>query len=62
MNKKNKQTLKDTFKKAFQSYKKKDFDSAENICKKILSIDKHHFDSIIMLATVSAIKSKRFST
>ncbi len=57
MNKKNKQTLKDTFKKAFQSYKKKDFDSAENICKKILSIDKHHFDSIIMLATVSAIKS-----
>ena len=54
MNKKNK-TLKETFVVALESYKKKDYKNAEICCYKILSIDPNHFDSISMLATLSAI-------
>ena len=36
--KKNTTTLKDTFEKALQSYKKRDFETAQILCNKILSI------------------------
>ena len=55
MNKKG-QTLKEDFIAAVQSFKKKDFKNAEIICYKILSIDPNHFDSISLLATISAVK------
>ena len=48
--------LKETFALAFQNYKNKDFKSSELLCKKILSIDSNHFDSIFLLATLSAIQ------
>ena len=52
---KNEQTLKSIFLKAVENYKKKDFKNAEIFCYKILSIDPNHFDSLSMLATISAI-------
>ena len=52
---KNEQTLKSIFLKAAENYKKKDFKNAEIFCYKILSIDPNHFDSLSMLATISAI-------
>ena len=55
MNKKSK-TLKEDFIEAVQSFKKKDFKNAEIVCYKILSIDPNHFDSISLLATISAVK------
>ena len=55
MNKKGK-TLKEDFIGAVQSFKKKDFKNAEIVCYKILSIDPNHFDSISLLATISAVK------
>ena len=55
MEKKNK-TLKETFTSALQNYKSKDFKSAELLCKKIISIDFNHFDSIFLLATLSALQ------
>ena len=57
---KNNQTLKDTFAKAFESYKKRDFKNAEIYCYKILSIDSNHFDSMSLLANIAAI-SKNFN-
>ena len=51
----NKQTLKQTFEKAVENYKKKEFKAAEIICYKILNIDPNHFDSIILLANMSAL-------
>jgi len=56
MNKK-KQTLKEIFDNAFIDYKKRDYKSAENSCYKILSIDPNHFDSLFLLATISAAHS-----
>ena len=53
MNKNNK-SLKDIFAEAYQNYQKKDFKKAEVICYKILNIDPHNFDSIFLLATISA--------
>ena len=50
------QTLKEDFVEAVQSFKKKDFKNAEIVCYKILSIDPNHFDSISLLATISAVK------
>ncbi len=50
-------TLKEIFVEAFTFYKKKDFKNAENTCYKILSIDPGHFDSISLLATISAINN-----
>ena len=52
---KNRETLKETFAKAFYSYKKNDFKNAEILCYKILSIDANHVDSISLLSTISAI-------
>ena len=54
MNKNNK-TLKAAFVEAFQNYKDKNFQNAELICIKILSIDPYHMDSITLLATISAL-------
>ena len=51
----NKETLKSIFIKALENYKKKDFKNAEIFCYKILSIDPNHFDSLSLLATISAI-------
>jgi len=53
MKKKNK-TLKEIFAEAYENYKQEDFKNAENFCYKILSIDTNHFDSILLLATISA--------
>ena len=53
MNKK-KQTLKEIFFEAVQSYQKDDLKNAENFCYKILSIDTNHFDSLSLLATIFA--------
>jgi len=54
MNKKNK-TLKEVFLTALEKYRKRDFKNAEISCYKILSIDPYHFDSLTMLANISAI-------
>jgi len=53
----NKLTLKDTFAIALKNYKEKKFSIAENLCKKILSIDTDHFDSLILLSNISALNS-----
>ena len=53
--KKNTQTLKETFAFAVGEYKKKNFKLAETLCKKILSINSSHFDSIFLLSNLSAI-------
>ena len=55
MSKKN-ETLKETFFEALESYKKKDFKNAQTLCYKILSIDAYHFESISLLATLSAMQ------
>jgi len=53
MNKKS-YTLKETFADALEYYNKKDFKLTEKICYKILTIDPNNFDSISLLASVSA--------
>ena len=50
-------SLKEIFSEAVQQYKKRNIKVAENYCIKILSIEPNHFDSIFMLATLSAIKN-----
>jgi len=52
---KKRESLKQIFEEALNNYKKKDFKNAENYCYKILNIDPNHFDSISLLATISAI-------
>jgi len=52
---KHNETLRETFIKALESYKKKDFKNTEINCYKILSIDPNHVDSLSMLATLAAI-------
>ena len=52
--KKNNLTLGDTFVKAIQEYKKKNFKTTEIICYKILSIDPNHFGSLVLLSNISA--------
>jgi len=54
MNKKN-QSLRMTFVKALENYKKKNYKSAQDYCYKILSVDSYHFDSILMLASIAGI-------
>ena len=54
MSKKDK-SLKATFAAALENYKKKNYKNTEICCYKILSIDPNHFDSISMLATITAI-------
>jgi len=53
--KKNNKTYKEIFIEAFENYKKKNFKKAETLCYKILSIDTNHFDSIMLLANISAV-------
>ena len=48
-------SLKETFSIAIESYKKKNFELAENLCNKILSIDSNHSDSMMLLANMYAI-------
>ena len=55
--KENTTTLKDTFIKALQSYKKRNFEIAQTLCNKILSIDPDHFDSLLLLANIFALNS-----
>jgi len=55
MNKKN-ESLKMTYMRALESYKKQDYNNAETYCYKILSIDSYHFDSILMLASIAGSK------
>ena len=55
--KQNTTTLKDTFVKALESYKKRNFKIAQTLCYKILSIDPDHFDSLLLLANISALNS-----
>ena len=54
--KKNSLTLKETFLTALENYKKRKFSECENICNKILSIDPYHFDSLVLLSNIFAIK------
>ena len=54
---KKRESLKQIFEEALNNYKKKDYKNAENYCYKILNIDPNHFDSISLLATISAINS-----
>ena len=56
MKNKNK-TLKEIFAEAFVNYRKSNFKAAENFCYKILSIEPNHFDSIFLLATISAVNN-----
>jgi tetratricopeptide (TPR) repeat protein len=57
MSKKNNLTIKENFLIALENYKKKNFLIAENICNKILSIDSHNFDSLVLLSNISAINN-----
>ena len=56
---KNKLSLKETFNQAKKNYKNKNFNEAQIICYKILSIDHNHFESKSMLADILA-KNKYF--
>ena len=54
--KKNNLTLKETFGLAVENYNKKNYLVTENLCNKILSIDTDHFDSMVLLSNLFAIK------
>ena len=57
--KKENKSLKEIFTEALQSYQKEDLENAESFCYKILSINRNHFDSLLLLAGVFA-KRKNF--
>ena len=48
-------SLRETFSLAHKHFKEKNFQTAEILCKKILSVEPNYFDSIFLLATLSAI-------
>ena len=52
-------SIKETFEVAVQNYKKNNFTDAEKICKKVLSIDFNHFDSVSLMALMAA-KNRNF--
>jgi len=54
--KKNNQTLKETFSVAVENYKKKNFPASEDLCNRILSIDSDHFDSLVLLSNIHAMR------
>ena len=56
---KNSPTLKETFVTAVQSYKEKNFVLAESLCKKIISIDPNHFDSLVLLSNIFSTNDTR---
>ena len=45
-------SLKETYAVALQNYIKKNFEVTESLCKKILSIDANHFDSLVLLSNI----------
>ena len=55
--KENKNSLKAIFSEALENYKKRNLKISERLCIKLLSIDPNHFDSIFLLANISAINS-----
>ena len=55
--KSNTSSLKTIFAEAVENYKKKNLKNAEILCFKILSIDSNHFDSIFLLASLSAVNN-----
>ena len=48
-------SLKETYAVALQNYIKKNFEVTESLCKKILSIDANHFDSLVLLSNIYAL-------
>ena len=48
-------SLKETFSIAVENYKKRNFELAENLCKKILNIEPNHSDSMMLLSNMYAI-------
>ena len=54
--KKNNLTLKETFALALENYRKKNYSLTENMCNKILSIDSNHFDSLVLLSNIFAVR------
>ena len=52
----NNKSLKEIFSEALKLYKEKDLKRAEVLCRKILNINSNHFDSIILLSNINAIK------
>ena len=52
---KNSETLKSDFELVLDKYKKKDYQNAEILCYKILSIDPNHFNAITILSNIAAI-------
>ena len=57
--KKNSPTLKEIFLDALENYKKRNFEAAEKLCNKILSIDNEHFDSFVLLSNMQVIILKK---
>ncbi|MDC1476114.1 tetratricopeptide repeat protein [Pelagibacteraceae bacterium] len=55
--KENKKSLKKIFAEAVANYQKRNLKIAESLCVKLLSIDPNHFDSIFLLANISAINN-----
>ena len=56
-------SLKETFSIAVENYKKRNFELAENLCKKILNIEPNHSDSMMLLSNMYAInKNFDYST
>ena len=55
MSKKSNLTIKENFLIALENYKKSNFSITENICNKILSIDAHHFESLVLLSNIFAM-------
>ncbi len=51
----NSRSLKEIYIEAVENYRNKNLKIAEKLCFKILSIDSNHFDSIFLLATISAV-------
>ena len=53
MNEKKNLTIKETFASAVQNHKKKKFQIAEKLYRKILNVDPNHLQSIVLLGTLS---------
>ena len=55
MSQKSNLSIKENFLIAVENYKKNNFLIAENICNKILSIDAHHFESLVLLSNILSL-------
>jgi len=51
-------SLKEIFETALKNYKDKNYEMTENLCKKILSINSNHFDSLVLLSNILAMNNK----